>query len=205
MKKILFLFLLITLVYNFLDEEYVELPKYGSITVKRGYISLDIDGFKKGDKISIEIMLDSSRLPNEALSDTFTLEYLQENSKSSYIFTKLFNTTTSPEDKKSSSIHHYFAFTINLEKKTKYLLFKDVYYYEAPITVKHLHKKNSSVGTEEIVFIIIFVCIVALFFIAVYCIIKWFEKNSKPRPQIPDTPIIPSDNNQNYELPYYEK
>ena len=205
MKKILFLFLLITLVYNFLDEEYVELPKYGSITVKRGYISLDIDGFKKGDKISIEIMLDSSGLPNQALSDTFTLKYLQDNSNSSYIFSTLFNTTTSQEDKKSSSIHHYFEFTINLEKKTKYLLFKDVYFYEAPITVKHLHKKNSSLGTEEIVFIIIFVCIVALFFIAVHCIIKWCDKNSEPKPQIPDTPIIPSDNNQNYELPYYEK
>ena len=206
MKKILFLFLLITLVYNFLDEEYVELPKYGTITVQRGYISLDIEGFKKGDKISIEIMLDSSRLPTQVLRDTFTLKYLQENSNSSNIFSTLFNTTKSQEDKKSSSIHHYFEFTINLEKKTKYLLFKDVYFYEAPITVKHLHKKNSSVGTVEIVVsIIIFVCIVALFFIAVHCIIKCFEKNSEPKPQIPDTPIIPSDNNQNYELPYYEK
>ena len=166
MKLIIFFSLLISLVYNYLEPQYVELPKYGSITVTKGYISLNIDNFKKGDKISIEIMIDSSSLPNQVLRDTYTLKYLQENKKISDAFEPYFNTTTSQRNtKKSSSIFHYFSFKIKLVKKTKYLLFKDVYFYDAPITVEHI--KVASVQTEEIVIIIIFVCLVVIFIVVI--------------------------------------
>ena len=205
MKLIIFFSLLISLVYNYVEPQYVELPKYGSITVTKGYISLNIDNFNKGDKISIEIMIDSSRLPNQVLRDTYTLKYLQENKNTSDAFEPYFNTTTSQENKKSSSIFHYFSFKIKLIKKTKYLLFKDVYFYDAPITVKHTNV--ASVEAEAIVILIIFFCILVIFIVIIIYVIKRVNKNSEPKPQIPDTPLIPFDNNNNpnYETPYYEK
>ena len=211
MIKILFPFLLGSIVYNYnynYTEEYVTLPKYGSVNVTRGYIDLDINDFKKGDKITIEIMIDSRKLPSGYFDDDneYTLLYIQENSNSREAFNQSFNLTSSKEDQKSSSVFHYFTFKIKLEKKTKYLLFKAVYFHDAPITVKHLHKTNTSISATEIVFIIIFICIIAVFIFVIYCVIKRINKNSEPKPQISDTPLIPSDdNNPNYETPYYEK
>lgn len=148
----------------------VELPQYGEVEADGGaFVYMKLDGFKKGDKIYIELSFDIGRVSND-----YSLSII-------YFFSMELTTPGTPKDYESRSYYesgtfYTFYYTIELTDDYKYLVIeapplKDGYGRSLNVHYKVKHTKGSKVGLIMlIVFIVIFV--IAILVIIIHCIRK---------------------------------
>ena len=139
--KTIIIFLLLSLTLEINEEEYVELPKYGSVSVTNGCLSLKITDFKKGDTITIYVEFYTYNFPTGIDYDSFSISYLLDNSNSNKIFEEKFKGLPFTTHTKRDYFHHVFIFNIPLNEKTDYLLLK-AYYYDTKLKVTHYRPKE---------------------------------------------------------------
>ena len=130
--KTIIIFLLLSLTLEINEEEYVELPKYGSVSVTNGCLSLKITDFKKGDTITIYVEFYTYNFPKGIDYDSFSISYLLDNSNSNKIFEEKFKGLPFTTHTKRDYFHHVFIFNIPLNEKT------DIFYSKHIIMIQNL-------------------------------------------------------------------
>jgi len=161
---------LILLLLFCLTLEQYQLSQYGSISISQSStfkFYLNLNGFKSGDKVYIEIIY-----YDYYLSATPSLRYRQSNSYSSSEFSSPFTFIT-PSSSSSSNYQRTKYYTIKLNGNYNYLLFDFTGEYRTYYTIKHAASSPTW---------IIIVCVSAFVAIVATAVIFYWYKRYRSTP-----------------------
>lgn len=159
---------------------YNELPQYGEIKASdRSFIYMKLNGFKKGDKIYIELSFD-----NGYTSPDYSLELLYKETNDLDNIGSTFNISKSYKFYESDySTFYSFTFKIELSGDYNFIVFV-MPSFSDPKTKKNIsttftvrHTKESKVG---LIMLIIFICfiVIAIVVCALWCVRRIKNRNA---------------------------